>query len=108
MAENNTVKYNHLAKDASKTDPRAILEMLNMRKTDQQLLTLTLKKENLPIIETEELQVRLLCLGGRLTHPVTKELVSKHVKTESFRYRDKHKSIIHLVFHTRSSELDYL
>lgn len=43
MAENNTVKY-YLAKDAGKPDPRAILEMLNMRKTDQQLLTLTLKK----------------------------------------------------------------
>lgn len=99
MAENNTVKY-YLAKDASKPDPRAILEMLNMRQTDQQLLTLTLKKKSKkPIIEAEELQVRLSCLGDRLTDPVTEELVSKHVKTESFRYRDKHKSIIHLVFH---------
>lgn len=44
MAENNTVKYNYIAKHASKTDARATLDILNMKKTDQQLLTPTLKK----------------------------------------------------------------
>lgn len=43
MADN-TVEQNYIAKNASKTDPRTTLDMQNMRKSDQQLLTLALKK----------------------------------------------------------------